>query len=440
MSVLSSKAVSQVDFAIAIGIFLTLFAFLIVFTTNYFTTMKTDALIVEKRGYMNSLLNDLTTSGEPKNWESQIRTFTNESGANWSRSLNGENTQAIFETQIQTSDNTYANVTNTIDPKNSIEITFPDLNIPSNAKIGNVIFEVEYNTTSWKEYGQGTWKNDFRIYSGGEWKYIEKWGIGTDTGGKDIWWNSSDVVSTIDTPEKANDMKIRLYYETENINDVCYFDTVNVTVNYSYYPNYPSKLGLGSTAYRFKILVNNTIADFSNENITVNFTEIGYDNIDFNSVVVYNGTELGNDMIPCNISGSILTFNTSIDNQTSKWFTVYFDDNSNFTQPVCNSTIGGTNNLTTDNNNETFYPVYKVPVLQWRKIDALNRSIYEIMKETTDIKYDFHITLKDSSNNNFLDYGETIPRRGDVYALQRHVLYQNSSAGVNKGKMIVYIW
>ena len=281
------KAVSQVDFVIAIGIFILVFAFLISFLTDYFTTMKTDVTITEKRSYASSLLSDLTTEGNPTNWEQAIN-FTN-------------------------------------------------------------------STT------------------------------------------------------------------------------------------YPSKIGLSSDIYRFEILVNNSqpylrnqsasVSDISNELITINFTQLGYVNIDFNSIIIYNeaGTQIECEV---NETSKLAKFNISINANQSKWFTVYFDDNSNFSQSAYPDFNVGS---PADNLTELFYPIYKIPVIQYRKISALNNSNYTAMKNETDVKYDFNITLKNSTSDWFT-FGEEIPKKGDINSVQKYVLFQNSTAGINEGILRVYAW
>ena len=87
------------------------------------------------------------------------------------------------------------------------------------------------------------------------------------------------------------------------------------------------------------------------------------------------------------------------------------------------------------------YPIEKISLLQFREIQKLNSSDYTRMKNSIDIENDFHIRIYDiNKNQTFLDYGDNPPERGDVVALQRYVIYQNSTADIENGRLTIQVW
>lgn len=435
-----SKGISQVDFAIAAGMFILFFAFLALFSTNYFSTMKNDVTIMDKRSTVSVLSEDIIGPGEPENWERTISVFQVNTAADWARSLArfSNSTIRLFSSGelLEEGDGLYANVSES-EGADALEVSFPYIGIPASASIGTVRIKVNSNSTLFdSRFGEGDFADDITFFSAGREEYLEDWS--SDASGQFFWWNSSNLKYRITNRDELNSLMIRLYYNPEGLG-TAYFDQINITATYSSYPNYPSKIGLGSDSYRIDVLLNNTIDDFPNEIVSINFSLMDYDDIDQNSVIVYNQS---GSAIACQVSDKILTFSANIPNNTQQWYYVWFSRNStsNFSSPFCSSSISGTDNLTTANRNETLLAPISIPVLQHSKIVALNSSDYEILKGTADIGSDFHITLKDSSGNTYMDYGEDMPRKGDIYGLQRNVIFQNSTSGVMEGKIYVYVW
>lgn len=65
---------------------------------------------------------------------------------------------------------------------------------------------------------------------------------------------------------------------------------------------------------------------------------------------------------------------------------------------------------------------------------------YTLLKNATQSRKDFTITILDVDNNtNFMSFGAELPRRGNVVAFQRYMLYQNSSGFVKKGRFTVQV-
>ena len=192
------------------------------------------------------------------------------------------------------------------------------------------------------------------------------------------------------------------------------------------------RIGLQSDAYRFYMLVNNTkenlisqeeADDLNNE--LVEFS-LPLGSFDENSVAIYSDGS----QIPCSKSGDMIRFVTDIDANQSKLFTVYLDDDSNFTGSFVEISYF-------DNVTEKMYPMEKISLLQYRNIQKLGNSDYSAVKNNTG---DFYVTIYDSTGNKFFGFGGSVPRKGDVIALERYVIYQNSTAGIENGRIVVQTW
>jgi len=164
--------------------------------------------------------------------ETSINTKTSAHAHN-ATAMSGGEQYAFYNDPIRSSDNAYAYVKDLDDDVNThMNIEFADLGIPSSATIDDIIFQVEYHTNSFTSAsGCGDNRDDFEVYNGTGYQCVEDWGH--DTSGYDVWWNSSDVSSIIDTGEKANGMKIRLRWDPGGTNEMLYIDTVKVLINYT---------------------------------------------------------------------------------------------------------------------------------------------------------------------------------------------------------------
>ena len=117
-----------------------------------------------------------------------------------------------------------------------------------------------------------------------------------------------------------------------------------------------------------------------------------------------------------------------------RWYAVYFDDDSVF--PDISTAVSGINNLT-----ETITGYERISVLQYEKIRQLNSSDYNSVKNASDIENNFNVQVYDTlTNATFEDFGSTPPSKGDIIALERFAVFQNSTAGVRQGKIIVKVW
>jgi len=214
--------------------------------------------------------------------------------------------------------------------------------------------------------------------------------------------------------------------------------------DFEFQPNssQPERLGLKSSAYRFLILVNNTqpylinqsqsVVDLANEQASFNLTTLGFPNSDYNSTVIYDINT--SSTVSYQRNTDLVKFNASINENRHKFFMVYFDDDSNFT---------GVSSTATDSNNitEKIYPVEEISLIQWKKINELTQLSYGNVKNSTGLQYDFNILLNDlDTGSTIMEFGESLPNRGTVVSVERLVIYQNSTAEIKSGKIIVRVF
>lgn len=201
------------------------------------------------------------------------------------------------------------------------------------------------------------------------------------------------------------------------------------------------RIGFFSQAYRFYIVVENSkqfyhnqslnVTDLTNELVSFLYSDLGFRGININSTEMY----LDGVRVPYNINDDNITFRTNIDANTNKTFIVYFDDDSNFTSRSVS--IDGNNTIT-----ETAQFVQPVPVIQYKKLQAINGSDYVSVRDSLGLD-DFSITIQDIDTNpvsTFFSYGGEVPRSGTVIAIQRNHIFQNSTAGIRNGRLVVKTW
>ena len=211
------------------------------------------------------------------------------------------------------------------------------------------------------------------------------------------------------------------------------------TWNSSDVSSYPENIGLKTKAYWFFVLVNNTeenlktggnVTSLTNELVRINFTLMNM-SPDLFSAVIYDSSR---NLVTYDTDGNTIIFNVDLDINESKWFEVFIDDDSNFTDNT------GTVSTALDNITETIYPLRYLDIIQYRKIEKLNSSNASPFASKTGIDR-FFIELLDSAGNQVFNFSTgDIPERADVIALEKAVVYQNSTAGIEKGKLKVYTW
>ena len=117
-----------------------------------------------------------------------------------------------------------------------------------------------------------------------------------------------------------------------------------------------------------------------------------------------------------------------------KYFTVFFDDDSNFVEHT--ATITGVDNLT-----ESRGHVQAFPLIQYRKLLLLNNSNYSAVVRATGLPRDFNIQLIDIGTSNvIMNFGPSTPPNGNVVAFQRYTMYQNSTGSIRRARLLVQSW
>jgi hypothetical protein len=98
--------------------------------------------------------------------------------------------------------------------------------------------------------------------------------------------------------------------------------------------------------------------------------------------------------------------------------------------------VSGTNNIT-----ETIFPIEIISLVQYRKMQKLQNSNYAKIKNSTGEVFDFYINLTDDNTGApILGFGGDVFREINIISLRRNVVYQNSSAGIAKARIVVKIW
>ena len=230
-------------------------------------------------------------------------------------------------------------------------------------------------------------------------------------------------------------------YFNGSIDDVLIYNrslSGNEIYNHWAYENLLDKIGLMSKAYKLYIIVNNTaqfwkvaqpVETITTEKVTLNYTDLGY-TANVPSTIIY---EENGSVVPYNINGKVITFSTSITAGASKYFTVYFDDDSNF--PERSATISGVDNIT-----ETVGHVQAFPLVQYNSILLLNNSNYTRVMNATGMPRDFSIRLLDLNGATILNFGPPPPPSGNVISFQRYTLYQNGTGHIRRGRLSVQTW
>lgn len=207
-----------------------------------------------------------------------------------------------------------------------------------------------------------------------------------------------------------------------------------------------SRIGLATTVKRFRIYVNNSKpfyinqshnvtnldgTEFGSEIVRLNLSQLGFQGHDFNSTAIYNTANVS---IPFQRDADNISFTVSINAFSVTYFTVYIDDDSNFTG--ASSSISGSDTI-----NELAAAPEKVEALQYNKVQRLNVSAYTAVKNSTKVRSNFNIIVKDIVTGAvFIDYGDIVARSSNVVSLEKLVLFQNSTGGIRKGQLLVRTW
>ncbi len=482
------KGFAQTDYIIAIGLFILIFALVIQYVSGYFSSVGdlTNARVMSSQA--TSLL-DLAERGyEPASWpytnpNSSVVLTLHLDNSTIDSSLYGNN-------GTRNGANCSANVAGKLDSGCSFDGIDDFIQVNDQANI---------NFSAANSFSAGAWVNP-QAAAGGSWAVIGKqktatsagWRLFLNTASRELMTMFSDgtntltltsgnnvsnnswshVAVTIDRSgnvsslylngivvnNSANISSVGSLQNTQparigSINAAQYFNgsidevaiynrSLNESEIYTHwaYENLLDRIGLYSRAYRFTVVVNNslsywknqsqTVETIGNEQVSLNFTEIGYGaNIPSVYILESNGSRVGYE-----ISGNTVTFRTAISANSAKTFTVYFDDDSNFVEQT--QSITGVDNLS-----EVIEPVQSISLIQNRKMQFLTNSNYTRMKNASGLPRDFGIRMNDvDANNNVLDFGPPEPPSGNVVAYRRFALYQNATGAVRKARVTIQIW
>jgi hypothetical protein len=485
----NKKGMTQIDYIIAAGIFIMMFAIIVQFVLTYFSTVSESSKTVDLNSEGRSLLLSVDNEYIPDGWP-EINQNT-ETGLVLLMHLNNESRYGENRTFFKDFSNQGNNGSCTNCPYHTQNGKLGGAIVFDGSKYidaGNVQFlssggtmegwfkfQKDTGELEMLQYWNGSAERSFELYRlstglGVNCAYYN----GTIFGATDsinvtegTWyhyacvWNGTNIKTYRDGILRATSSSFsfntfnpnKFYIGTYNGGTNSFNGTIDEVAIYNrslsaseimLHYNYGLRLrhiGLKTKAYRFLILVNNTqsyyynqsmsVTALTNELVSFNYTKLGFPKMDYKSTVVYNET---NDMVPYQIVGDNITFRTDIASSQSKWFEVYFDDDSTFEDR--STTITGTNNLT-----ETIYPVEKIEILQYRKMIDLNNTNYTAVKNLSSVDNDFRARVLDTNTSTFfLTYGETPPSHTNIIAFQRFMLFQNSTAGIRGGKFIIQIW
>ena len=480
------KGITQIDYIVAVGVFILVFALAVQFVSNYFSNIGEKTTIRVITDEARQLLDIIERGPEPSSWpydtqnnslilEIHLDNSTLDSsqygnngtiqgsvngGANCSAAVVGRLDSGCsfdgVDDYIDCGADASLNITG-----NLTLMAWVNINL-NNASSFDIISKSVFGDSYRLSKGDSPTEFLFALNTGG---YIELYGNISPNVGQ--WYH---VAATYD----GSFMRIYVNGQQQNttaktgniitsstkcaigavnggasnfwpgsIDEVLIYNrslSANEVYNHYAYENLLDKIGLQNNAYEFYIIVNNTlqyarnqtapVVSIVSEKVSFNYTDLGYGaNVPSTAIYEDNGS-----VVPYSISGNTITFSTQISSGTAKYFTVFFDDDSNFAERT--STITGVDNLT-----ESIGHIDKLPVIQYRKLLLLNNSNYFTVKNATGLPRDFEIKLIDTGTSvNIIDFGATPPPNGNVVAFQRYGIYQNSTGAIRRGKLLIQSW
>ena len=478
---LRRKGFAQTDYVVAIGIFILIFALVVQYVSNYFSTLGDTTSIRVMNSQATSLLDFAERGFEPGHWPQtqanssvvlllhlDISTLDSSSYGN-NGTISGANCSAAVIGKLDTACS-FDGIDDYIDVGGSdnIDSITGDLTLAAWINKRETLTDSEVISTR-----QGL--NDFtRPYTLGVFGATASFRMGNGTAQfgaqSDI---TSDAFHFIAGTIEGNDMKF--YVDgvqtasdtftgtrqtgtkviigaasttgTRNFNGtidevIIYNRSLNESEVYNLwaYENLLDRVGLSTRAYRFFVVVNNSapywknqslpVETINNELVKINFTELGY-GANIPSVAVYeaNGSSVGYE-----INSNTITFRTAVNANSAKNFTVYFDDDSNFAEQT--QSITGVNNIS-----EVIEPVQAIYIIQNRKMSALSNSNYTRVKNSTGMPRDFGIRMNDAdASYSVLSFGPPVPPSGNIVSFRRYALYQNATGAVRKARITIQVW
>ncbi|MBI4018101.1 MAG: LamG domain-containing protein [Candidatus Aenigmarchaeota archaeon] len=486
----SSKGAAQLDFVIAVGLFLVLFAFIILSFSSFVAPIKNLADIAQLRSEAETLRGVADSEYVPRDWPPPFlgantvfllrldnSTADSSSSGNSGTSAGGlncaPNVQGIIlsacafdgtNDAVNVSDNAATSVTGNFTIEAWLRIE------PASAKNMSVVskYEPGGNQRSYALFVRNDSKVDFRISTDGSAVMNV---VSNSTLSTNVWYHVAGVFVT----NTSLNIYVNGVLENRNVSSVpssvldssvattiggrggaaeSFFngtiDEVRLTnrslntteiQEHHEFGKKLRRLGLSTRAYKMTVLINNTaaflrntsdpVARITNELVTFNISSF-IENYDLNSVAVYDDY---NRSVTYQRSGQNFSFVVEVNASQERFYTVYFDDDSRrFLEP--GNTVSGVDNLT-----ETVFTPERMTLVQYDKLAQLNLTNMTHVKEGTRMEGSFRIKITDlDTNSSSIDVGETLPKTGNVVSLQRFVVFQNSTAGIRRGKMIVQVW
>jgi hypothetical protein len=211
--------------------------------------------------------------------------------------------------------------------------------------------------------------------------------------------------------------------------------------NHAQFERKIQRLGLGTKVYRFLVNVNNSKPFWYNQ--SANHTDLSSEiiSVDLSSVLPGKKFETSSasvfspsgSEVQHNISDNTVSFTASVGANGTLWYSVYVAEDGIF--PDRSVELSGSDSMS-----ETVMPPEEISAVGSVKLADLAASNYTRLSSALEAG-DFRIKLYDiNSGTDYFSYGGSVPKKGNVAALQRYVLYQNSTGGLRPGRMTVQSW
>jgi len=427
------KGMSQIDFIIAAGMFIVVFALVIQFTLNYYSTTSEVAGLLDLNSDGRSLLAVAENQAIPEDWPEinpnaetglvLLMHFNNETkydeGTTVFNDFSGQNNDGSCSGTVCP----VYNMSGKLGGGMIFDGIDDFVNVSTLAPMQTVEYWKRNNTDS-------AWRH---IANSSGTFYLD--GVSASEQSVYVTNTSGDILIGVD--DLGNNFN-------GTIDEVAIYNralSAGEIMNHYNYGLRNRRMGLETDAYRFFVLVNNTdtayynsgvsAVDLSSENVTFNYTLLNYPKIDYKSTKVYDDMNVS---LAYQIRGDNITFAANVNASQARWYMIYFDDDSCFEDR--SSLASGTNNIS-----ETLYPIKKVSVLQYRKIEDLNRTNYTAVKNQTEIASDFRIRIYDTDTSSyFREFGSSPARGRNIVSYQRYMLFQNETADINYGRIVFQVW
>lgn len=481
-----AKGIVQIDYIIAVGVFLAVFALVIQYVSNYYSGVGDKVNIHVMTGQATSLLDIVERGYEPDTWpqlaansstvlllhldnstqdSSQYGNNGTISGANCSAVVGKFDTGCSFDgVDDSVNVNDQANINFTTSQSFTVGAWVNPL---ANAANNWTVVSKQNDATNagWRIFlnastrelratlSDGTNTVTLTSYSNitnHTWSHVVL-AVNRAANTSALFYNGTAVNNSVNIStvgDIRNNEPVRVgrlgsgQYFNGSIDEVIIFNrTLSESEIYTHwaYENLLDRLGLMTKVYRFYVYVNNTdefwynssVAprNIANELIRINYTDLGL-GASVSSTSIYDSNGL---WTAYEINGTVVTFGTNIQPNADKTFTIYVDDDENFREQT--TSITGTDNLS------EVIIMQTIPLVQYKKITFLNNSNYTRVKNATQLPRDFSLRLVNENTSVVeLNFGPPPPPSGNVVAFRRFTLYQNSTGGIRKGRLTVQVW